>query len=77
MEWLQGNMEEASFPAASFHIITCCSAILFVQDLPATLQKWRGWLRPEGGRLVFNSFLVPPGALVDYKAFLQVIAGYV
>ncbi len=71
VEWLHGNIEEASFPPASFDIITCSAAMPFVRHIPAALEAWKGWLRP-GGRLAFNSWRAPPGAMVDYGTFIQV-----
>ena len=37
-----------------FDAVLCSSALPFLPDIPAALQRWRGWLRPAGGRVAFN-----------------------
>ncbi|KAK9816432.1 hypothetical protein WJX72_000139 [[Myrmecia] bisecta] len=50
----QGDAEQAELAAGSFDVITCSSAIIYLQDVHAALVKVRSWLKP-GGRLVFNT----------------------
>ena len=47
------DAEKLAFPASSFDLILCSSALPYMSDIPAALRLWHGLLKP-GGRLAFN-----------------------
>jgi SAM-dependent methyltransferase len=54
VEWVLGDAEVIDFPERSFDVVTCSSAMLYLEDIPTAISRMRRWLRP-GGRLVFNT----------------------
>lgn len=53
VELIDADAEELAFPASSFDLILCGSALPYMSDIPAALRLWRGLLKPAG-RLAFN-----------------------
>jgi len=53
IQLMQADAEALDYPAGSFDLITCCNALPYLRDIPATLRTWHTLLRP-GGRLAFN-----------------------
>jgi len=50
------DLEETSFPDATFDAILCSAALVFLSDVPGALATWRRWLKPGGAsRVVFNT----------------------
>ena len=49
-----GDAEKVELEAGSFDVITCSSAMIYLEDVPRALKRLCTWLRP-GGRLVFNT----------------------
>ena len=66
LELIEADIESVSFKPEQFNLIFCCSAIMFVSDIPALLNKCHGWLKP-GGYLAFST-----SAKTAYNADLQV-----
>lgn len=52
--FLAADVEAVEWRVASFDAILCSNALPFLQDIPAALHTWHGWLR-DGGRVVFNT----------------------
>ena len=50
----KADAQTAKFEAASFDVILCSNALIYMLDVPAALKLWAGWLRP-GGKLCFNT----------------------
>lgn len=48
------DVEEHSFPEASFDAILSSSAIPYLQHVPRTFQSFRTWLK-RGGSFVFST----------------------
>lgn len=75
-EWVHGNAEDpltlAAFEEGSFHVVSCSAALPFIRDIPGALRRWRAWLHPTEGRLVFNGFVAP--AVEDFGTFIEVAA---
>ncbi len=46
----QEAIEAVDFPAASIDRVICNSGLAYLQDTPAALRRYRGWLRPGGRR---------------------------
>lgn len=53
IQLMQADAETLDYPAGSFDLITCCNALPYMRDIPASLRRWHTLLRP-GGRLAFN-----------------------
>ena len=53
-EFIVADVEEHSFPEASFDAILSSSAIPYLQHIPRTFQRFRTWLK-EGGSFVFST----------------------
>ncbi len=53
IELVHMDAEKLAFPASSFDLILCSSALPYLSDIPAALRLWHGLLKP-GGRLAFN-----------------------
>lgn len=71
LELIEADAEGLNYPAESFDLITCCNALPYMSDVPATLQRWHEFLRP-GGRLVFNCWSEDSHAT---GRLLRIIAG--
>ncbi len=56
IELIEADAESINFSDSSFDVIFCCSAIVFLTDLPASLQKWYRFLKAGG----FVAFTCPP-----------------
>ena len=56
IELIEADAESINFSDSSFDVIFCCSAIVFLTDLPASLQKWYRCLKTGG----FVAFTCPP-----------------
>ena len=65
LELIEADIESVSFKP-EFDLIFCCSAIVYVSDIPALLNKCHGWLKPGG----YIAFTTP--AQTAYDAELQV-----
>ena len=50
----KADAQTAKFEAASFNVILCSNALIYMLDVPAALKLWAGWLCP-GGKLCFNT----------------------
>lgn len=48
IEFIQMDADYLDCADESFDIIFCCSAIMYLTNIPATLQKWYRWLKPRG-----------------------------
>jgi ubiquinone/menaquinone biosynthesis C-methylase UbiE len=48
IELIEADAESLDFSDRSFDAIFCCSAITYLPDIPATLQKWYRFLKHEG-----------------------------
>ena len=66
LELIEADIESVSFKPEQFNLIFCCSAMMYVSDIPALLNKCYGWLKP-GGYLAFST-----SAKTAYDADLQV-----
>ncbi|CAA9583587.1 hypothetical protein AVDCRST_MAG81-3399 [uncultured Synechococcales cyanobacterium] len=53
IEFIEADASSIHFNDNSFDVIFCCSAITYLPDLPATLQKWYRFLKP-GGLVAFT-----------------------
>ena len=53
VELILADAEALAFPAGSFDVVLCVSAIPYLTDIPAALRTWRGLLK-LGGRVAFN-----------------------
>ncbi len=54
LELIQGDIESIEFDAEQFDLIFCCSAIIYIVDVPRIIGKCYSWLKP-GGCLVFTT----------------------
>ena len=66
LELIEADIESVTFKSEQFDLIFCCSAIVYVSDIPALLNKCNSWLKP-GGYLAFTT-----PAKTAYHADLQV-----
>jgi|GEM_PF-567600 len=66
LELIEADIESVNFKPEQFNVIFCCSAIVYVSDIPTLLNKCHGWLKP-GGYLAFST-----SAKSAYNAGLQV-----
>ncbi|MFM7408146.1 MAG: class I SAM-dependent methyltransferase [Cuspidothrix sp.] len=56
IELIEADAEHINFNNDTFDVIFCCSAIVLLADIPATLLKWHHFLKPGG----FIAFTCPP-----------------
>jgi arsenite methyltransferase len=54
LELIEADIESINFNNEQFDIIFCCSALVFISDIPTLLDKCYRWLKP-GGCLAFTS----------------------
>lgn len=54
LELIEADVELIDFNNEKFDLIFCCSALVFISDIPALLNKCYRWLKP-GGCLAFTS----------------------
>lgn len=66
IELIEADADYIEFSDRSFDVIFCCSAITYLTDIFATLQKWYRFLKPGG----FVAFTCP--AATAYMAPVQV-----
>ena len=66
LELIEADIEAVSFKSEQFNLIFCCSALMYVSDIPALLNKCHSWLKP-GGYIAFST-----SAKTAYWAELQV-----
>ena len=66
IELIEADIESIDFKPEQFDLIFCCSAMVYISDIPALLNKCHGWLKP-GGCLAFSA-----SAKKAYDADLQV-----
>lgn len=48
LELIEADIESVEFAAEQFNIIFCCSALVYISDIPAILNKCYRWLKPSG-----------------------------
>lgn len=48
------DVESIDFKSEQFNLIFCCSALVYITDIPAILDKCYRWLKP-GGCLAFST----------------------
>jgi len=53
IQLIYSDGEKLAFPASSFDLILCSSALPYMSNIAAALRLWHGFLKP-GGRLAFN-----------------------
>jgi ubiquinone/menaquinone biosynthesis C-methylase UbiE len=73
IEFIEADAELINFEENSFDIILCSLAICYLTNIPASLQKWHGFLKP-GGKLVFNAWT--ENAFTTSILFREVAARY-
>ena len=54
LELIEADIEEIDFDDEKFDLIFCCSAFVFIPDIPKLLDKCYRWLKP-GGCLAFTA----------------------
>ncbi len=59
VELVAADAERLDYPAGTFDIVLCMSALPYMTDIPAALRSWRTLLKP-GGRLAFNCWSEQP-----------------
>lgn len=55
IEVYQVDAEALNFADNSFNVILCCSALIYLTNIPATLRQWHKFLKPNG-LIGFNAF---------------------
>ncbi|BCL34315.1 class I SAM-dependent methyltransferase [Nostoc sp. MS1] len=55
IEFLLADAEALAFPANSFDVILCSSALIWMSDIPSALRLWYKLLKP-GGIIGFHAF---------------------
>ena len=48
LELIEADVEAIAFEPKQFDVIFCCSALVYISDLPVILDKCYSWLKPEG-----------------------------
>ena len=66
IELIEADIEAVNFKPEQFNLIFCCSAIMYISDILALLNKCHDWLKP-GGYLAFST-----SAKTAYWADIQV-----
>ena len=54
LKLVEADVELVNFDAEQFDIIFCCSALVYISDIPAILDKCYNWLKP-GGCFAFST----------------------
>ncbi|MEL6441709.1 MAG: class I SAM-dependent methyltransferase [Cyanobacteria bacterium J06621_8] len=54
LELIEADAELIDFPNEQFDLIFCCSALVYISDIPAMIAKCYRWLKP-GGYLAFTT----------------------
>lgn len=69
LELIEADIESMDFDPEQFDVIFCCSAIVYVADIPAILAKCYRWLKPQG----YLAFTTPDrnSYLADLKVRLS------
>jgi arsenite methyltransferase len=48
VEFLEADVERVEFSAEKFNVVLCSSALMWLTNIPATLQRCRRWLKNDG-----------------------------
>lgn len=48
LELIEADVELVEFELEQFDVIFCCSALVYISDIPKILEKCYGWLKPGG-----------------------------
>lgn len=48
IELIESDVEHIDFNSEQFNIIFCCSALVYISDIPALVDKCYQWLKPGG-----------------------------
>jgi arsenite methyltransferase len=48
VEFLEADIERIDLAAETFDVVLCSSALMWLTDIPATLQRCRSWLKNDG-----------------------------
>ena len=48
LELIEADIESMNFDSEQFDVIFCCSALVYVADIPKILAKCYRWLKPQG-----------------------------
>lgn len=48
LELIEADVETIDFESEQFDLIFCCSALVYVSDISATMDKCYRWLKPNG-----------------------------
>ena len=48
LELIEADVELVEFAPRQFDVIFCCSALVYISDLTAILNKCYNWLKPQG-----------------------------
>lgn len=54
LSFIEGDVEEQTFPDATFDTILCSASLPYLTDIQAAFKRWHRWLKPRG-KLVFNT----------------------
>jgi arsenite methyltransferase len=54
LELIEADVELVDFNTEQFDLIFCCSALVYISNIPAILDRCYGWLKP-GGCLAFTT----------------------
>ncbi|BDA51181.1 probable aklanonic acid methyltransferase DnrC at N-terminal half [Coccomyxa sp. Obi] len=64
VEFQLDDVETVTLPDHTFDFILCSNGMAYLQDIPAALKRFHGWLKP-GGKLCFNNPLAPMMPLTE------------
>lgn len=48
LQLIQADIESLNFEQGQFDLIVCCSALVYISDISAIINKCYGWLKAEG-----------------------------
>jgi len=48
LDLIEADVESIGFDSEQFDVIFCCSALVYIVDIPAILAKCYRWLKPQG-----------------------------
>lgn len=68
IEFIEADAEDINFSDSSFDVIFCCSAIVFMNDISASLQKWHRFLKTGG----FVAFTCPPETAYMASVYINI-----
>ena len=73
LQLIQADIESIEFSSEQFDYIFCCSAIMYIQDIPKLIDKCYSWLKPNGYFAFSTSYKTAYNAELKVKICQEIL----